>query len=246
MIPKEKSRFDILYQKHLTALKLQGKADKTIEAYARGVRRIADFLDRCPDDLTEEELTEYFSGLIESHSWSTLKLDLNGIRFFHEFVLKRQSPWVKMVKPPRVQSLPDVLTAEELALIITQTRDLRFQSFWFITYSMGLRLSETLNLQVGDIDRHRMLLHIRQSKGRKDRFVILPRLALAVLVRLWRSHRHPCLLFPGREGACAAKVMDRGTTQRAFARACQQCGIRKKVSIHLVRIRPCATVMPLT
>lgn len=100
---------------------------------------------------------------------------------------------------------------------------------------MGLRLSETLNLEVGDIDRGRMLVHVRQSKGRKDRFVVLPRHALSILIRLWRSHRHPRLLFPGHEGASAERVMDRGTTQRAFARACQACGIHKKVSIHSLR-----------
>jgi integrase/recombinase XerD len=83
----EKSRFDTLYQKHLTTLKLQGKADKTIDAYSHALLRLADFVDRCPDDLNLDELKAFFSALIDTHSWSTVKLDLNGLRFFYKHVL---------------------------------------------------------------------------------------------------------------------------------------------------------------
>jgi site-specific recombinase XerD len=236
--PKEKSHFDTLYQKHLTALKRQGKADKTIDAYARAVRRLADFVEPPLDQLSIDELKSFFSALINTHSWSTVKLDLNGLRFFYKHVINQELPWIDIVKPPKVQSMPDILTPDEIARIIHQTRDLRLQSFWFITYSMGLRLSETLNITVADIDRERHTLHVRQSKGLKDRFVILPQMSLAVLQRLWRSHRHPRLLFPGRplvKGGHAAKTMHRGTTQRAFTRAYRASGIEKHVSIHSLR-----------
>ena len=96
-----------------------------------------------------------------------MKLDLNGLRFFYKHVLARELPWIDIVKPPKVQSLPDVLTAAEIAMIIHQTRDLRLQAFWFITYSMGLRLSETLNLTASDIDRQRMTVHVRQGRAVK-------------------------------------------------------------------------------
>lgn len=167
----EKSRFDTLYQKHLATLKLQGKADKTIDAYSRALRRLADFVDRCPGDLSIDELKAFFSALIDT---------LNGLRFFYKHVLKLELPWLDIVKPPKIQSLPDVLTAAEIAMIIHQTRDLRLQSFWFTTYSMRLRLGP-LNLTVDDIDRARMTVHVRRGKGHKDRFVILPRKSLTVL-----------------------------------------------------------------
>ena len=235
---KEKSRFDRLYSKHLTALKLQGKADKTIEGYSRGVRRLASYFDRCPDNLTQEDLSAYFAALIESHSWSTVKIDRNGIAFFYRHVLEREMAWVGMVKPPVVKSLPDMLTCEELARIILRTETMRYRTFWFATYSMGLRLGETLNLHVGDIDSQRMRVHVRQGKGKKDRFVILPELTLKSLRRLWASHRHPRFLFPGRpgpKGGAAEHFMDRGSTQKAFARVVHDCGIHKHVSIHSLR-----------
>jgi len=234
----EKSRFDTLYQKHLTTLKLQGKADKTIDAYTRAVRRLANFVDRCPDNVNIDELKAFFSMLIDTRSWSTVKLDLNGLRFFYKHVLAIDLPWVDVVKPPKTQSLPDVLTTDEIAMIIHRTRDPRFQAFWFTTYSMGLRLGETLGLTVDDIDRTRMTVHVRRGKGRKDRFVILPRVSLLVLQRLWHSHQHPRFLFPGQPGSNdshAQKIMHRSTTQRAFSRVCNECNIRKHVSIHSLR-----------
>ena len=238
MSPDDQSRFDALYQQHLTALKLRGKATKTIEAYGLAVRRLASFLDRCPEHVTKQELESYFSALIDSHSWSAVKMDRNGIRFFFERVLGESLPWIGMVKPPVTQSLPDVLTRDEVAQLIRGTDVHRYQTFWLVAYSMGLRLGEALGLTVADIDSQRMLVHVRMGKGNRDRFVILPELTLAVLRREWQSHRHPTLIFPGRPGpgnSPATGIMDRGTTQKAFARVVADCGIHKKVSIHSLR-----------
>ena len=73
--------------------------------------------------------------MIDTKGWSTVKLDRNGIRFFHEEVLGRAMPWLSMVKPPKTQTLPDVLTVEEIARIIHCTRERRYQVFWLTTYS---------------------------------------------------------------------------------------------------------------
>jgi len=238
MKPKSQSRFDRLYDEHLRALKRHGKADKTIEAYGRAVRRLADFVDDCPDALNVDELNAYFEWLIDNRGWSTVKLDRNGIRFLYEEVLDKTMPWLDMIRPPKVQALPDVLSIEEIARLVAATRERRYRIFWLATYSMGLRLGETLALQVGDIDSQRMRVHVRLAKGKKDRFVILPTLTLQALRSWWREHRHPQWLFPGlhhSQAIPAPQVMDRGTTQRAFKRAAEDARIRKQVSIHSLR-----------
>lgn len=109
----ESKRFNELYQRHLRLLKLQGKAQKTIDAYSRAVRRIRDFFDCCPDLLTLDQRETYFSNLVQSHSWSTVKIDRNGLQFFWKHVLDRDWQWVNIVKAPKVQSLPDILTISE-------------------------------------------------------------------------------------------------------------------------------------
>ena len=104
---------------------------------------------------------------------------------------------------------------------------------------MGLRLGESLNLNVGDIDAQRMKVHIRQGKGGKDRFVTLPHLTLLALRRYWATHRHPQLIFPGGRTPVgwiiADDVMSRGGVQQAFKAIVHSCGIHKSVSIHSLR-----------
>jgi integrase len=85
-----------------------------------------------------------------------VKVDRNGLQFFYEHVLKRPWTWVDIVKPPQVRALPDILTIKEIERLINGTRELRYQAFILVAFSMGLRLGETLSLQVGDIDSGRM------------------------------------------------------------------------------------------
>jgi len=239
----ETNRFDELYQRHLRLLKLQRKSQKTIDAYARAVRRIREHFDCCPDQLTLEQREKYFSDLVESHSWSTVKIDRNGLQFFWKHALERDWQWVNIVKAPKVRSLPDILTITEVEQLISATRNLRYRVFLLATYSMGLRLSETLALQVGDVDGQRKLVHVRRGKGHKDRFVPLPDLTYQALRALWCKHRNPCWLFPNAVGSPerirnATTHMDRGGTQAAMKAVVDQCGIKKKS-----RFTPCATVL---
>ncbi len=240
----ETKRFNELFQRHQRLLKLQGKSQKTIDAYSRAVRRISEYFDCCPDRLTIEQREHYFSELVGSHSWSTVKVDRNGLQFFWKHVLQRDWRWINIVKAPKVKSLPDILTAAEIEQLIGATRKLRYRVFLLTTYSMGLRLSETLALQVGDIDGERKQVHIRRGKGHKDRFVPLPELTYLALRALWCKHRNPCWLFPNAVGSperirTATTHMDRGGTQAAMKAVVAQCGIKKKS-----RFTPCATVLP--
>ena len=232
------ARFDQQYAKHVSALKLQGHARKTIESYSYALRRLGAYFDRCPDDLTLDELTGYFTHLIDTRSWSLIKVERNGIRCYYQHVLGQALPWMKQIRPPKITHLPDILTRDEIARIIRSTEQARFRAYWLVTYSMGLRLREALSLTVSDIDSARMLLHVRHAKGNRDRFVVMPELALQVLREVWKTHRHPSLIFPSRQtppGVPAKNCMDAGTTQRAFAEVLRQCGIHKKVSIHSLR-----------
>lgn len=233
MEPNEKARFDTLYESHLRALKLRGLSDSTIDVYSRAVRRLAEHYDCCPDQLSIKQLQVYFAALVESHSWSTVKVDRNGLQFFWQHVLKLDWQWLGIIKPPQVRALPDILTVAEIERLIGATRHLRYRVFLLATYSMGLRLSETLALQVGDIDGQRKMVHIRRGKGHKDRMVPLPDLTYGALRALWRKHRHPTLLFPSALGSIesvrnASTHMDRGGAQAAMKMVVAECGIKKK------------------
>jgi integrase len=244
MDASEQSRFDEQYQRHLRLLKLQGKSDKTIDVYARAVRRVSDHFDCCPDRLSPEQLEVYFGQLVDSHSWSTVKVDRNGLQFFWKHVLKLDWQWINIIKPPRIQTIPDILTPAEVVKLIGATRKLRFRVFFLTTYSLGLRLEETLSLQVGDIDAQQKRVHVRRGKGNKDRLVPLPDLTYQALRALWCVHRHPVLLFPNANGSPerirqATTHMDRGGVQKTIKLLVAECGIKKKS-----QPTPCATALP--
>src|SRR5213593_2067419 len=162
--------FDQRYQSHLKHLKLKGLQPKTIDAYARGIRRMGDYFDHQIDNLSEAQLTDYFSDLIESHSWSAVKLDLYGLKFYYTHVLRK--PWLmpQLIKPPKVQRLPDIVTVDEAQRLFSATRTLSYRVFYFTLYSLGLRLGEGLALKVSDIDATRRRVHVRDAKGNRDRF----------------------------------------------------------------------------
>jgi len=233
MKPKETKRFEILYDRHLKKLKLQGKSRSTISAYARAVRRLTEHFGCCPDKLSTEQLETYFVGLVENYSWSTVKLDRLGLMFFWEHVLEQDWQWLNIIKPPLVKTIPDILTREEIALLIHSTQKLRYRVFLFTTYSMGLRLQEALSLQIGDIDAGRRRVHIRRGKGHKDRLVPLPDRTLKALRILWQDHRHPRLLFPNYRGSAESIIkadshMNISSTQQAMKAVVTACNIKKK------------------
>ncbi|WP_102505623.1 tyrosine-type recombinase/integrase [Salinivibrio kushneri] len=232
MTPLQQRHFGALYQQHLDNLTLQGKRPATIDAYARAVRRIAEFFDSPPDNLSQQQLKTYFVRLIASHSWSTVKLDRNGLQFFYRYTLNKQWQWLDIVKPPQVKRLPDILTPNEVGLLITLTRQPRYQRFFYTLYCLGLRLGEGLQLTVSDIDSANHQVHVRHAKGGKDRLVPLPDNTLSVLRQYWRTHRHPTLLFPGvgNDGP-----MDRGGVQKAMKQVCRDAGIHKTISPHSLR-----------
>ena len=189
-------KFEHPRQKFRRELKLQGKSPKTIDSYSRSSRRLITYFDRYPDELNQDELKLYFSDLVESHSWSAVKVDRWGLRQFWELILKKEWNWPKIVKPPKVRNLPDILTVEEVDLLMAAFEKLRYRVCLFTIYSLGLRLSEGIHLKVQDIDSARNLVHVRDAKYNKDRLVPLPKRTLFLLRKYWVTRRNPDLLFP--------------------------------------------------
>ena len=227
-------RYNYLYEQHLINLRLQGKRPATIDAYARAVRRITDYFEQSPDTLTTANLKQYFNSLIQTHSWSTVKSDRNGLQFFYRYTLNKQWEWLAIVKPPQAKRIPDILTTKQVNQVINRTHKRRYQVFFMTLYSMGLRLSEGLNLTIHDIDGLQMQVHIRDGKGGKDRLVPLPSSTLIALRSYWKTHRHPRLIFPGTQ-LKTNTPMDKGSAQKALKRVLQDCRINKRISPHSLR-----------
>ena len=226
------SQFNKYYQKHLKCLKLGGLQPKTIEAYSRAIRRVGNYFDCRIDNLTSDQLLDYFSEILDSHSWSTVKLDLYGLKFFYTKVLNRTWDDIPLVKPPKTTRIPDILSVDQANLLFAATNKLSYKVFFFTIYSMGLRLGEGIKLTTGDIDSVNMRVHIRDAKGNKDRLVPLPENTLRILRNFWTVHKHPYFIFPSRKrGLKNAHLVDlpleRGGIQTAMKAVVKQIGIKK-------------------
>lgn len=125
-----------------------------------------------------------------------------------------------------------VLNQNEVFNILNALNNYKHKAVLYLTYSAGLRVSEVVQLMVEDIDSKRMLVHVRQGKGRKDRYTILSREALKILKIYKRKYNPKKWLFYGRD---KDKHLSERSVQKIFKKACKKADIKKEVSVHALR-----------
>ncbi len=229
-------------QRFAEDLQLAGLSPRTEEAYVRAVRLVATRVGKPPEDLTDEEVRDYFLYVKNVKKWSRsgCTITLCALRFLFEKTLRR--PWTAMefVRPPQGKRLPVVLSIEEARGVLKRVQMPRFRVCLYLIYSCGLRLGEATRLRVAGIDSARRVILIRGGKGNKDRYVPLPLATLALLRDFWKSHRNPTWIFPAPErGNVASPVslrpMHFSGVQGAFRQALAESGIRKEAAVHTLR-----------
>ena len=232
-----------LRKKMVEDLQLKGYADRTQKSYARAVRQLENWCARPAEEIEEQQVRDYFLYCKNDQGWSaaTLRIAYSGIKFFYTVTLPTQWETLKLLKMKRLSAPPSVLSIDEVRLILNTARTPQIKTFLTTVYSCGLRLAEALSLEVGDVDRARMMLRVRKGKGDKGRDVPLPESTYALLRAYWKTHRNPRLLFPalgrsGSQGATALNPMAQGSVQQAMRRVLKQLPqIRKSATIHTLR-----------
>lgn len=232
-----------LFQQMIAALQLNGKGERTQQAYVREVYLLSQFYSKSPDLISEEELQKYFLHRknINRLSSSSMRICYNGIRFFYQHVLHRNWTLLSLIRAETEHHLPSVLSTEEVRLLLNSVSTFHNRAYLTTVYTCGLRLHEGLFLQVSDIDKHRMMIHVHRGKGAKDRYVPLPEKTLFLLRNYWKTHRNPAWIFPAtgrdhRQMSTATHPMSRSSVQGAFRRAKKRAGINKRgVGIHTLR-----------
>jgi site-specific recombinase XerD len=223
-------------------LQLKGYSEKTQKMYVSAVRQLCEHFEKTPAKITEEDLRSYFLYGKNHKKWSrsTSTVALCGIKFFFENTIKRPWPTLLFIRPGREKKLPVVLSRDEVRRILNCVRLMRYRVCLTTIYSCGLRLSEGIGLKVEDIDSARGLIHIRQSKGNKDRKVPVAQRTLELLREQWKSHRNKAWIFPS--AACGKANIANAVTpinpkpvQVAFKKALNAAQINKKATVHTLR-----------
>jgi integrase/recombinase XerD len=222
-----------LRQRFVDDLRLRNYAARTIETYVGRVVAFARHFGRSPELLGPEEVRTFQLHLLERRvSWSSFNQAVCALRFLYGTTLGRpeQLPLIPYGKRPK--TLPSVLAPQEVLRLIDAAPTSRDRIFLQVAYGCGLRLSELIHLQVADIDSARMVIHVRQGKGAKDRLVPLSPRLLHELRDYWRIDRPRPWLFPGdRPG----QPISGSNMQRRFAHLVRRVGLTRPCSLHTLR-----------
>jgi integrase/recombinase XerD len=213
-----------LRQRLIDDLSLRNYSPRTIEAYVSRVALFAQYFGCSPAQLGIEQVRQFLLELIRLRkSWSVFNQTACALRFFYGVTLNRpdQVPFIPFGK--RSQTLPCVLSPEEVLRLLDAAPAGRNRVLLQTIYACGLRLGDALQLQARDIDSARMVVVLRQGKGRKDRLVPLSARLLTVLRESWRQPRPPLWLFPGQS-------LHRPLTRGSVERMCQQVRSDAKLS----------------
>jgi integrase/recombinase XerD len=216
-------------------LKLRGYSFQSRKSYIGHLKRYVSYFENQEiAQLEEDEIKEYLLELMEKQqrSHSYVNQAVSSIKFFYRFVLKNTQLALHVPRPKKQNKLPQILSQQEVIRILETIKNPKHKAILFLIYSAGLRVSEVVKLKVEDVDSERMLIHIKQAKGRKDRYTMLSEVALETLRSYAKKYRPTDWLFPGEP---EVKHITIRSVQKIFKKACNQAQIIKDVSVHSLR-----------
>lgn len=211
-------------------------SQRTIESYVAGVRGLAKYYRRPPDQLRNDEVQGYLLYVRDERhlSASTCNQIRCALKFFYEVTLRR--PQASLAVPPmrREQKLPQILSREEVERIVAATRTLRERLLLMAAYGSGLRVSEVVALRPADLDVERGVIRVEQGKGKKDRYTVLAERLVREVSQYYAVYGRPeHWVFPQRHDA--ACHMDPSSAQKIYYTAKRRAGVTKTGGIHALR-----------
>lgn len=213
---------------------LKGYTNKTIKAYIGHARRFLQYTNKKLECITVNDVESYMFMLLndQQNSHSYVNQSLSSIKFFFKYILNKDNLLYELPRPKKENKLPEVLNNEEVLAIFNKISNYKHKAILYLVYSSGLRVGEVVRLKVKDIDVERMMIHVRQGKGRNDRYTILSEVTLKTLRKYANIQKPSDWLFPGgKEGS----FLTERSVQKVFSKACKDAKIKKSVSVHTLR-----------
>jgi integrase/recombinase XerD len=218
----------------IKTLTLKNYAQNTIRTYKSMLQEFLTYYKKLdPGKITEEQIRDYLLYLIEERdvSISYQNQSINAIKFYYEQILGRPVRTYYIQRPKKPKVLPNVLSEEEVQLILNNVDNLKHKCILSLAYSAGLRLGEVINLKPGDIDSKRNYVIVRQGKGMKDRYSLLSGKILELLRKYYAEYKPKEWLFEGQFGGPYSATSIHNILKAAVDKA----GIKKRVTVHTLR-----------
>ena len=226
-----------LRKRMLEELQRRNYSPETARLYVGTVKDFARYFGKSPDKLGQEDLRQYQLHLLNERKLSvgTIVARIAALRFFFVKVLRRPYQQVDLVYPKCPERLPVILSEGEVARLIESASSSYHRVILMMLYGTGLRREELCRLKLTDIDSQRMVIHVRQGKGNRDREVTLSPRLLEVLREYWKWRKPKIYLFPSQQRKRSEQPISSKTVYYAVREAARRAGIKKKVAPHLLR-----------
>jgi site-specific recombinase XerD len=205
----------------------------TQRSYIHAVQKFSRYFGRSPDLLDLEDVRAFQVHLVSTGiSWASLNQIVCALRFFYGVTLSQNTIPERIPYARQPRKIPVVLSTDEVVQFLEAVSSLKARVALTTAYAAGLRVSEVCGLSVGDIDSSRMVIHIRNGKGGKARYVMLSPELLGILRSYWRLAQPRDLLFPGRN---PDKPIEPTVLHAACRSAVAATGLSKRVTVHTLR-----------
>ena len=228
-----------LRKRVLEELERRNYSQATARAYVGAIRRFAEYFHRSPEQLGPEHIRQYQLHLVQERKLMPkgIRMQMSALRFLYFKTLRRDYRRDDLPLPKTLrQQLPTVLSREEVAKLIDSASNLRHRTILMTLYATGMRRAELCRLRVEDVDKQRMVIHILQGKGGKNRDVPLSPKLLDQLRIYYRSLKHKTgWLFPSIQARRTDQPMTCKTIWHACRDATRRAGISKAVHPHTLR-----------
>lgn len=219
---------------YIETLRLRNYSPNTLKNYRdHFIAFLLYFGNKKPSLITKGEIMDYLVMLRRKENWSSTHQNqvINSIKFFYEQVLKQPRTVYDLPRAKKEYKLPTVFAEEEVKSILTALDNLKHKTILCLAYACGLRVSEIVNMKLKDIDSKRMVITVRQGKGKKDRQVMLSDKLLQLMREYFKEYKPKVWLFEGQFG----EQYSVRSTQEVLQQAKAKAGITKKGSIHALR-----------
>ena len=231
---KRTVRVSSLQQRMIEDMQLRGLSESTQALYIKGVKKLVCFYKRSPNKISEEEVRSFFMNLIKKTPLAadTIRVVFYGVKFFYEKTLGQDWKIFKLIRLPKKQNLPVVLSFEEVRKVLSHVHHPTYRMCLTLVYACGLRLNECLHVKIEDIDSDLMVVRVVKGKGGKMRYVPLCAHILNLLRQYWRLQRLRPWLF---QSPYTGKPISGNGVRVAFRDARKKAGIKKEATIHTLR-----------
>lgn len=228
-----------LRQRVLDELQRRNYSSETTRGYIHAIKQFAEYFGKSPEQLGVEEIRQFQLHLLKEKKLApgTVEGRMSALRFLYKKTLKRRDiAYDDLIFPKVPRKLPVVLSPEEVTRMIEAAPNLMHRTILMLLYGTGMRRTEASLLKVSNIDSERMIIHIQQGKGSRDRDVLLTPKLLEALREYWRWKKPKIYLFPSTAGH---RGLEQPISHRTVWYACKEAaaraGIKKRIGPHTLR-----------